>query len=169
MDTFQTIASKRDLRSYAPEPVPEEVLARVLQAGRLSGNAMNRQQRRFVVLSPQARDRAAPSVTRPSNLERCAAAVGIVVESGQWAAFDAGRAAQGMMLAAWNEGIGSCPNALADRDAISELVGTEEGEEVAVVLSFGYPPGHTDPESRSLEEWLAAADREPLSKLVTRV
>ena len=72
---------------------------------------------------------------------------------------NAGRAAQGMMLAAWNEGVGSCPNAFADREAISELVGVGDGEEVAIVLSFGYPPGRSDPGSRSLEEWLAAREK----------
>lgn len=170
MDTFQTIASKRDLRSYAADPLPDAVLERILEAGRLSGNAMNRQQRRFVVLSEGARARAAELVTRASNLERCTAAIGIVSsEQGSWADFDAGRAAQNMMLAAWSEGVGSCPNAFSDPGGISDLLGVGEGERAAILLSFGYPPAGTTPESRTLEEWLADANREPLSDLVTEV
>jgi nitroreductase len=114
--------------------------------------------------------RAAGFVPRSSNLERCTAAIAIVKrEQDTWADFDAGRAAQNMMLAAWNEGVGSCPNAFSDREALSELLGVETGEEVAILLSFGYPPAGTDPESRSLEQWLADADREPLSNLVSEV
>ena len=169
MDTFLTIASKRDLRSYAPDPVPPEALERVLEAGRVSSNAKNLQERRFVVLSAAARERAATFVTRASNLERAVAAVAIVTRGGRWAAFDAGRCAQNMMLAAWNEGVGSCPNAIADPEACAELFSLEEAEEVAVLLSFGFPPGRRDPGSRPLEEWLAGADRESVSSLVTEV
>lgn len=169
MDTFLTIASKRDLRSYAPDRVPPEVLERVLEAGRLSGNAKNLQERRFVVLSAAACERAATFVTRPSNLERAVAAVAIVTRPGRWAAFDAGRCAQNMMLAAWSEGVGSCPNAIADAEASAELFFLDQGEEVAILLSFGFPPGRHDPGSRPLEEWLAGADREPTSSLVTEV
>lgn len=169
MDTLLTIASKRDLRSYAADPVPIEVLRRVLEAGRVSGNAKNLQQRRFIVLSPAARERAAGFVTRPSNLERATAAVAIVTGAGRWAAFDAGRAAQNMMLAAWNEGVGSCPNAIADPEASAELLQLGEDEEVAVVLSFGYPTRRRGPASRSVEEWLAEADREPASSIVSEI
>ena len=43
VDAFLAIASKRDTRRYADRPVPEEVVQRVLQAGRVAGSARNRQ------------------------------------------------------------------------------------------------------------------------------
>jgi nitroreductase len=168
VDTFLTIASKRDLRSYRSAPVPSETLQRVLAAGQVCGNAMNRQQRRFVVLSDATRERAAAMVTRPSNLQRATAAVAIVSQGdGQWASFDAGRIAQNMMLAAWNDGVGSCPNAIARREELSALLGLGEGEDVAILLSFGFPPGRRDPSSRSAEEWLRRADRAPLTEVTS--
>jgi nitroreductase len=107
-------------------------------------------------------------VTRPTNLEGAAAAIAIVTvaDGGSWADFDVGRAAQNMMLAAWGSGVGSCPNALADPEAIARLVGVSEGERVAVVLSFGFPPDGHDPSSRSLDEWLSRADRLPRDSVV---
>lgn len=167
MDTYLTVVSKRDLRSYAPEPLPDELIERILQAGRISGNAMNRQQRRFVVLSGPTREQGASLVTRPSNLERCSAAIAIVGKSSSWAGFDAGRAAQSMMLAAWSEGVGSCPNALRDRAAMCDLLGVAGDEGVFVVISFGYPAKPRDPETRQVHDWVAEADREPLAKLVS--
>jgi len=49
VDTFLAIASKRDTRRYADQAVPEEVLRRILEAGRVSGSARNRQPWRFTV------------------------------------------------------------------------------------------------------------------------
>jgi nitroreductase len=168
-DTFLTIASKRDQRSYASEPIPDEVLEQVLEAGRVSGSAKNTQDRRFIVLSAQARATVASMVTRPSNLEGAAAAVAIVAKPGQWADFDAGRAAQSMMLAAWGSGVGSCPNALADPEGVSGLLAVSGEERVVVLISFGFPPGGHDPSSRTVKQWLSRADRKPRDSVVREV
>ena len=82
--------------------------------------------------------------------------------------FDAGRAAQNMLLAAWNEGVSACPNGLADRDAAHVALGLGEDESTAIVLTFGRPQRARDPESRSPEEWSARANRRPLSDVVRR-
>ncbi|MGZ4320423.1 MAG: nitroreductase family protein, partial [Gaiellaceae bacterium] len=50
MDTWLTVASKRDWRSYADRPVPEDVQRRILDAGRLSGSSVNKQPWLFVVV-----------------------------------------------------------------------------------------------------------------------
>ena len=80
--------------------------------------------------------------------------------------FDAGRAAQNMMLAAAGDGIGSCPNGIADPDALAAVLGHADDEQVATVLSFGYPARPVDPESRTPEEWIARADRLPFDEVV---
>jgi len=48
MDTFLAIASKRDQREYADREIPEEVVRRILDAGRIAGSAKNRQPWRFM-------------------------------------------------------------------------------------------------------------------------
>ncbi len=72
-----------------------------------------------------------------------------------------------MLLAAHNEGIGSCPNGISDTDAMAAVVGVEEGEQVATVLSFGYPARPRDPERRTPDEWIARADRKPFDEVVS--
>ena len=52
--------------------------------------------------------------------------------------FDAGRAAQNMMLAAWNEGLASCPVSMHDRECARRTLGLPEGWRVATVLALGY-------------------------------
>jgi Nitroreductase family len=54
-------------------------------------------------------------------------------------AFDAGRTAQNMILGAWNEGIGSCPNLMLDPDVVARVPGLEEDERPVIMLTFGYP------------------------------
>ena len=159
--------SKREVRDYAERPLPPDAARRILEAGRVSGSSRNRQARRFVVLRDRALvERAAGAVYEPSNLLGAALVVSIVVSGKGPVAFDAGRAAQNMMLAAWNEGIGSCPNGLADRDLLAAELALAEGEQVAIVLSFGYPARPLDPERRSPEEWLERADRLPFEEVV---
>jgi nitroreductase len=166
VDVFLSIVSKREVRDYADRPLPDDAVRRVLDAGRLAGSSRNRQARRFVVLRDGALARAADTVWMPDNLRGAALAVAIVIRRKGPAGFDAGRAAQNMMLAASGEGIGSCPNGIADPDALAAILGHDEDEQVANVLSFGYPARPIDAESRTPDEWIARADRLPFDDVV---
>jgi nitroreductase len=64
--------------------------------------------------------------------------IAIVVSGKGPVAFDAGRAAQNMVLAAWNEGVVCCPNAITNPESLTELLGLEADVQVPIVLSFGY-------------------------------
>jgi nitroreductase len=112
LDTYLAVASKRDWRSYAGRPVPEDIQQRILDAGRLTGSAVNKQPWTFVVVeSDDAKARVAETVYASGNILGCAFAVAIATEGGKYP-FDCGRAMQNMMLAAWNEGVVSCPNGM---------------------------------------------------------
>jgi nitroreductase len=170
VDAFLAVTSKREVRDYADRALPVEVVRRILDAGRVAGSAMNRQQRRFLVVDdPALRERLAETVYAPSNVRGAALVVAIVVHGRGPTAFDAGRAGQNMMLAAWNDGVGSCPNGLAEREAASELLGIGEDEHVAIVLTFGYPARPVYPERRSPDEWIERADRKPFEEVVARL
>jgi nitroreductase len=130
----------------------------------MAGSSRNRQMRRFVVLSD--RERVAATVHMPGNVLGAALVVAIVTGRRGPAGFDAGRAAQNMMLAAWDDGIGSCPNGIADPDTLAALAGASEDEQIAIVLSFGYPARPVDPSSRAPEQWIARADRVPFDEAV---
>jgi nitroreductase len=165
MDTFLAIASKRDQRQYAERQLPDEIVRRVLDAGRIAGSAANKQPWRFVVLADRdLRERVAETVYAPDNVRGATLAVAIAVRGSR--GFDAGRAAQNMMLAAWNDGVTSCPNGMPDADTTGELLGLDEGERVVNVLSFGYPARPRDPDSRPPEEWIARAKRKPFDDVV---
>lgn len=170
MDTFLAIASRRETRAYAERAVPGEVVERILDAGRLAGSAQNKQPWTFVVVeSADRRVALAEIVYEPGNIRGAALVVAIVVTGKGPTAFDAGRAAQNMLLAAWNDGVGGSPNGIADHERAAGVFGLAEDDRVAIVLSFGYPATARDPESRSAREWSARARRKALDEVVRRI
>jgi nitroreductase len=168
MDTFLIIASKRDQRAYADRDVPAELRDRILDAGRIAGSAQNRQPLRFLVLENRdVLERVAQTVYVADNLVGARFVVALVARGRP--GFDAGRAAQNMMLAAWNEGVTSCPNGMPDPAVTGEVLGLGEDESVVNVLSFGYPATPRDPEARPAEEWIRRAKRKPRDDVFTYV
>jgi nitroreductase len=170
MDVWPAVTSRREVREYSDVAIPDDAELRILEAGRISGSSKNRQPWCFfVVEDPQLRERVAESVYAPENVRGAALVIAIAVSGKGPTSFDAGRAAQNMMLTAWSDGIGACPNGIADADAIEQALGMSEGEHAVTVLSLGYPAHPRDPSRHSPEEWLARADRKPLDEVVKRV
>ena len=170
MDTLLAIASRRDQRRYGRDALPEEVVTRILDAGRLAGSASNRQPWTFVLPgSRQQIEALAVTVFAPDNVRGAGLVVAVVVKGKGPVSFDAGRAAQNMLLAAWNEGIASCPNGFTDREGAHAALELGEDDSPVIVLTFGLPERRRDPESRTVAEWSARANRRPLADVVRRI
>lgn len=172
MDVRLAIASKRDHRDFDPRPLPPDLLDEILDAGRLTGSARNRQPWRFFVAEdPAHRAELARCVYAPHTVSSAAAAVAVAVRLGgsALAGFDAGRAAQNMMLAAWSLGVASCPNGVAQPDTARIALGVDDDETPIIVLSFGFPARPRDPVRRTADEWSARAARLDLDRVVVRV
>jgi nitroreductase len=158
MDAHTCILTKRDSRQYKPDPLPEPIEGRILQAGRMAGSSKNTQPWAFVVLRDPARKAELAACGQFATHVPSAPFVVAVVLTPNGGPFDAGRAAQNMMLAAWAEGVTSCPVAMHDQDCAATTLGLPAEHRVAIVLSFGYP------ESRaSLHRGIA---RKPIDELV---
>jgi nitroreductase len=170
MDVSLAVASKREVRDYADRAVPDDVERRILEAGRVAGSSQNTQSRRFIVVDdPGKREQLADAVYASGNVRSATFVVAIAVWGRGPTSFDAGRAAQNMMLAAWGDGVGSCPNGIADPDRAAVVLELRDGERVAIVLTFGYPARAREPERHSVEEWIARANRKPFEEVVQRL
>jgi nitroreductase len=170
VDTFLAMASRREVREYAGRPIPADAEQRILEAGRIAGSSRNTQPWRFLVVeSPSLRERLAESVYVSGNVRGAALVVVIAIHGRGPTALDAGRAAQNMMLAAWNDHIGSCPNGMPDPDAVARLLDLEEGERPIIVLTFGYPARTRDPQRHTAIEWIDRANRKPFDDVVQRL
>jgi nitroreductase len=143
-DLIAFLRSLRAVRSFRPDPVPQDAVDDALEVARWSGSASNRQPWELVVI----RDRE--MLGELSRLEGYArhlagAPLGIVlVMAGERAAqetYDEGRLAERIMLAARAHGVGSSVGWLVGdgRAAAKEVLGIPEGRTVRTVISLGYP------------------------------
>lgn len=158
MDTHECIKTRRSMRKYLPDPVPEDKLARVLEAIQWSPSWTNTQPWEVVVVDdPEVKARLQEAVPEgnPSRKAVTAAPVLLVMcgrkgksgfydgkpstMHGDWAMFDLGIACQDACLAAWAEGLGTVHLGLLDHARAGAAIGLPEGVEVYEILPLGLP------------------------------
>ena len=149
---WEAIASIRVIRAFADRPLEPDHLDRILRAGRRAGSSKNMQRWTFIVCRDRAHLEALAAVG-PWAGHLAGAAVGIALvtpdprgaldPNGDGAPlsimWDLGRAAQNMVLAAWELGIGSVPATVYEHDRARELLGYPADQHCEYILSFGYP------------------------------
>ncbi len=168
VDAYRCIVSKRELRSFIDRPVEEPLLMQILNAGRMAGSSRNRQPWHFVVVRDRSRLRELAAFGRfAQHVATAAAAVALVMED-SGAAFDAGRCAQNMMLAAWSLGVASCPATMHRGSEAKAWLGVPSEKTLALVLSLGYPhPRGRGAIERTALRILASRGRRPLPSMVS--
>ena len=142
MDAYQTIISLRAVRQFDPnQPIEDAVLQRILQAGRMTGSSKDTQPWCFIVVKQRETLRAlAQTGDYAQHLIGAATAVAIVFDPQFYRGeFDSGRAAQNMMLAAWNEGVGSCIASMHREADCKAVLGVPEELRLEHIISLGYP------------------------------
>jgi nitroreductase len=142
METWQAINTVRVVREFDAQPLDPAHLVRILNAGRRAGSSKNDQRWAFIVLRDRAHLAELAEVGRyAGHLAGATIAVALVTPhpaspSVMW---DLGRAAQNMVLAAWELGIGSVPATVYEHDLAHRLLGLPPDRRCDFLLSFGYP------------------------------
>ncbi len=140
MTPYDAIVSKRDLRTYTEAAIPDDVMRRILQAGRMAGSAKNMEANRLIVVTDKTvQADLANAGDFSSWIASSAVIVGFGAPSTEIRLFDVGRQAQNMMIAAHAEGIGSCPITLHHPDRARAAVGLPADWEMPMVITMGYP------------------------------
>jgi nitroreductase len=168
MDVWQAINSIRVVRGFSDRQLDPDHLERILNAGRRTASSKNRQDWAFIVVRDRDQLRQLASVGRYANhLSRAPTAIALVrpnaTNEHQLRTFlwDVGRAAQNMVLAAWELGIGSVPATVYDLELASRLLRLPTEHRCDFLLSFGYP---ADPAVLSAPN--RAGGRRPLDEVV---
>lgn len=102
----------------------------------MTPSSKNAEPNRFVVVTSAERKAAVAALSPMARWLANAGAVVVLVQT-QEHPFDAGRCAQNMMLAAYDDGIGSCPAHLPE-GALGELLGVPSDHFINRVIGFGY-------------------------------
>jgi nitroreductase len=140
MEVFDAVRTVLAVRSYRSDPVPDDVVHKMLEAARLSASASNRQPWNFVVVrDPGTLKELGRLVTTGPYIADAPLAVVVAVERTGFAFSDASRAIQSMVLTAWADGVGSNWAGGPGMDQVKELLGIPDDLDVVAVLPFGYP------------------------------
>jgi nitroreductase len=142
MEVYECIRTRRTVREFKPDPVPEEVVYKILQAARWAPSSGNSQPWHFIVITDRnILDTIGRIATSGAFVGQAPLAIAIVMDSARRPDLDAGRALQQMELMAWSEGLGTCFVGMRQEEQqrqIKELLGVPETMELITVFPFGY-------------------------------
>jgi nitroreductase len=145
MELEEAVRHLRVVRRFRDEPLSQDDLTAILNAGRRAGSSKNLQRWHFIVVRERATLEALAKVgAYAGHLAGGAAAIALVTPdpagdeplSVMW---DLGRAAQNMCLVAWARGIGSVPATVYDQDLCRRILGYPTDAHCEYLLNFGYP------------------------------
>ena len=140
ISVFECVRTRIETREFTPDPVPESVLQKILEAGRWSPSQRNRQPWHFIIVQDrQTLGQLAALAPSGSYLADAPLAIVVVTEGARLPLVDGTRAISSMQLVAWEEGLGSCWIGGVDREGVKRLLGIPEACELITVLPLGYP------------------------------
>jgi nitroreductase len=166
MDTWDAITSRRQVRSFTDQPIPDDVLRHILDGARLSPSGSNRQPWDFVVVSDPEQNRRLSGVWKGAAFTVGAANVVAMVQPlvddearMLMNRFDIGQAALQLTVVAADQGIGSGLAACRDQGLARAVLRLPEDRFVAILVALGYPADRPIAPIRSL-------DRRPFDDVV---
>lgn len=151
MDVIEACRTRRTVRQFQQKPVPFDALERCVDAARLAPSARNLQVLEYVVVdSDGPLDGMFKCMGFGGDVESFegrepAAYIAILINRGipsNWDRHDSGMATENIMLAAWEQGLGSCALAKINREGIKKLLLIPGNYEVDLVVALGYPAEH---------------------------
>lgn len=150
MSVYELVMTRRTTRRFQQKPVPEDLINRLIDAGRMAPSGGNLQPLEFIAVNDPQRCAAVFAHTawagylpnwEPAEGERPTAYI-VILHNQQISANagqDPGIAAESLTLTAWDEGVASCMIGSLNRPGLSEVLGLPDNYEVSLVVALGYP------------------------------
>jgi nitroreductase len=143
MNVSDAIRTKRAVREFSDQPLPEADVHAILEAGRRSQSSKNTQPWHFIAIQHKETLKSLSELGDwAGHLAKAALCVAILTSDPQarfQVLFDAGQAAAYMQLAAWGMGIGSCLASIYQPEQARQLLGFPDDLHLRIAISFGYP------------------------------
>ncbi len=168
METWDAITARRNVRTYEDRPMSDDALDRILEAAWRTPSSNNQQAWDFVVVTDREQLRELSKVWRyAGHVAGSAATIALVAPESEDPStresfqYDLGQATMSIMLAAADQGIGSCHSAVMDQELARGILGLPADRGCEWLISLGYPAG------RPLTP-IERPKRRPLEKIVHR-
>ena len=150
MSFAELIRARYAVRAYRPDLVPDELLAQVLEAGRLAPTAANRQPVRIMVIHTAGREADLGRIYRREWFVQAPLVLCVCTIPGEawaraasdgrsYADVDAAIVMDHMVLAATELGLGTCWVAAFDPGAAREILALPDGVEPFLFTPLGFP------------------------------
>jgi len=148
MEFTELIARRYSVRAYKPDPVEEDKLQRVLEAACIAPTAANRQPFRLIVIHTQGRREDLGRLYHRDWFAQAPIVIGICAipaeawsrsDGKRYADVDATIAMDHLILAATNEGLGTCWIGAFDPAAARQVLGLPDDVEPIAFTPLGYP------------------------------
>ena len=147
MDILGTIKSRRSIRKFSNAPVPEDLVEKVLDAGRWAPSGLNNQPWRFAIIRDGTINDMFSRLTHYSRIIK-GSQVLIAVFLDNSVSYDrtkdvqaVGACLQNMLLEAHSLGLGGVwlGEILKSGEKIREILGLEKDLELMAVIALGFP------------------------------
>jgi nitroreductase len=158
MDVMEAITGRRSVRKYSLDPISEEELRQILEAGRWAPSRGNSQPWTFIVMKDdQVRKDVAAVISTGKFLAEAPVGVAVVVnpESSKHPEQEGAAATQNMLLAANGLGLGTCWISVHGTDweeAVQRMLGVPDGEWVISVISIGHAAENPEKGRKELDQ-----------------
>jgi nitroreductase len=150
MKVSDAIRLKRAVRKFSPEPLPDNIVQVILNAGRRAQSSKNAQPWNFIAITNKAilkdlsecGEETGPGSTNTWHLAGAALGVALIHPDPQerfQILFDIGQSAAYMQLAAWEVGVGSCLATIYNAVRARQVLKFPEQMTIRFAISFGYP------------------------------
>jgi len=170
VDFYEAVQKRLSVRAYKPDPIPEDVLNRVLEAGRVAPSAKNYQPWKFIVVrDPAVRQALVPACRNQASVGQapvtiCACAISDQAWKGMggyWSAeaVDVTIALEHMILAATTEGLGTCWIGAFVEEEVRRVLAIPQGVKPIALTPLGYPATEAKPRPRKSLAEIVCFDR----------
>jgi nitroreductase len=161
MEVFEAVRTILAVRGYQEKPVPEATLRRIIEAGRLTGSAMNMQPWHFIAVQDRETLRRLGGLAQTGPyVAQASLAIVVAVDRTRFSVSDASRAIQSMLLTAWADGVGSNWVGFGGLEGVKALLSIPAELDVVAIVPFGYPVGATGRGKKQRKPLRAVAHRE---------
>ena len=167
-EVIEAIRTVRQARQYRPDPVPDDVVAELLEIARWTGSSRNSQPWHFIVITDKDQLRQISRLRPPiAWVADAPLAIAIVLNgaSEMSEAFDEGRVTERLLIGARILGLGGGTAWFGDASQQAQgkqILGIPAERSARSVVVVGYPTSTKDPRPNP-----ATAGRKPLSELVS--
>jgi len=144
-DFLEFIKNRRSIRSFQDKPIPENEIQMILEAGKWTPSASNKQPWEFYIIrDKEVLKEISKNAIYGRHIKRAPFAIAIIgkkITSPNYYIQDTSLVSMTMMLMAWSLGIGTCWTGALDRKKVKELLGLGENDYLLTVLPMGYIKG----------------------------